>query len=98
MRRVAVGAGVSVVLCLVTAAVAQDIEVSSLDLRKTTVETVSAPVRAASPDGRYIVDVSGKQVRLVGPRFFPDNSKEVELFGRTQALAREDARAQVASK
>ncbi|GAK73032.1 hypothetical protein RRU01S_30_00300 [Agrobacterium rubi TR3 = NBRC 13261] len=94
MRRVAVGAGVSVVLCLVTAAVAQDIEVSSLDIRRTTVETV----KAASPDGRYIVDVSGKQVRLVGPRFFPDNSKEVELFGRTQALAREDARAQVASK
>ncbi|XUY29270.1 hypothetical protein RMR21_019850 [Agrobacterium sp. rho-8.1] len=98
MKRVAVGAGVGAALCLATVVMAQDIEVSSLDLRKTNIETLSAPVKTIGQDGRYIVDVSGKQVRLVGPRFFPDNSKEVELFGRAQSLARENARAQLASK
>ncbi len=39
----------------------------------------------------YIVDVSGKRVRLIGPRFYPDNSNEVELAGRKDALMREAA-------
>ncbi|MBB3945325.1 hypothetical protein GGQ73_001258 [Rhizobium skierniewicense] len=98
MKRVAVGAGVGAVLCLVTAAMAQDIEVSSLEVPNTDIENLSVPSKAKDHDGRYIVDVSGKRVRLVGPRFFPDSSREIELSGRAQSLARENARAQLASK
>ena len=46
--------------------------------------------KADSPQ-TYIVDVSGKRVRLIGPRFYPDNSNEVELAGRKDALMREAA-------
>jgi hypothetical protein len=91
MNRVAVGAAVGAIVCFVTAAMAQDIEVSSLDIKHT--KGVRETAQRNVADDRYIVDVSGKQVRLVGPRFFPDNSKEVALFGRKQALAREEARA-----
>ncbi len=96
MRRVAVGAAMGVALCFVTAAVAQDIEVSSLDLKQTNMKHEKA--QPAAKDPRYIVDVSGKQVRLVGPRFFADNSNEVELLGRTQALLREEARSEIAAR
>ena len=96
MKRVAVCAAVGAVMCFGTVAIAQDIEVSSLDIKQThaTFETK----RSNAADHRYVADVSGKQVRLVGPRFFPDNSKEVALFGRDQALAREQARSQIAAK
>ncbi|UHS59240.1 hypothetical protein HRR99_17745 [Agrobacterium vaccinii] len=95
MERVAIGAAVGAVFCFVTAAVAQDIEVSSLDIKQSAVSIeTKRPVKAQAG---YIVDVSGRQVRLVGPRFFPDNSKEVALFGRADALVREEARSQMAS-
>ncbi|TAX63649.1 hypothetical protein ELI03_36105 [Rhizobium leguminosarum] len=38
----------------------------------------------------YITDVSGKRVRLVGPRFYPDPARRLPLRGRSstsQALA-----------
>lgn len=95
MERVAFGAAVGAVFCFVTAAVAQDIEVSSLDIKRSA-KTAESMAPSKVSQG-YIVDVSGRQVRLVGPRFFPDNSKDVELFGRSEALAREEARSQLAS-
>lgn len=95
MERVAIGAAVGAVFCFVTAAVAQDIEVSSLDVRQSNegIET-RQPVKT---NPGYSVDADGRQVRLVGPRFFPDNSREVALFGRADALAREKARLQMVS-
>ncbi|KXG85347.1 hypothetical protein [Agrobacterium bohemicum] len=96
MNRVAVGAAVGAVVCFVTAAMAQDIEVSSLDIKHT--QNIRETTGSNVAKHGYIVDVSGKQVRLVGPRFFPDNSKGVALFGRNRALAREEARSQIAAK
>ncbi|MGP4691386.1 hypothetical protein [Agrobacterium cavarae] len=58
-------------------------------------KTDVAPKAEAAPRAEnadtYIVDVSGKRVRLIGPRFYPDNSNEVELAGRKDALMREAA-------
>lgn len=64
---------------------------------KTAVATKTdvAPKAEVAPQAEnpatYIVDVSGKRVRLIGPRFYPDNSDEVELAGRKDALMREAA-------
>ncbi|MGN8171612.1 hypothetical protein [Agrobacterium sp. 22117] len=57
---------------------------------KTDVAPNAEDPQAESP-ATYIVDVSGKRVRLIGPRFYPDNSNEVELAGRKDALIREAA-------
>ncbi|MBP1847806.1 hypothetical protein J2046_006090 [Rhizobium petrolearium] len=35
---------------------------------------------------RYIVDVAGKRVRLVGPRFFTDTTKKLRFPGRNDAV------------
>jgi hypothetical protein len=98
MGRVAVGATLSAVLCLVTPAIGQDVEVSSLDISHNTVETESLPLKSAKPDDGYIVDVSGKRVRVVGARFLSDTSNGIEIFGRRQALEREAARSQIAAR
>ncbi|NEJ02623.1 hypothetical protein [Rhizobium ruizarguesonis] len=34
----------------------------------------------------YITDVSGKRVRLVGPRFYPDPARALPLRGRSSTL------------
>lgn len=34
----------------------------------------------------YITDVSGKRVRLVGPRFYPDPARRLPLRGRSSTL------------
>lgn len=96
MERVAVIAAVGAMFCFATAAVAQDIEVSSLDVKRVN-KDVEREVASETRPG-HIIDVKGRQVRLVGQRFFPDNSNEVALFGRADALKREEARSQYASK
>lgn len=96
MKRVTIGAAAGIVAFLVTGAFAQDIEVSSLDVRQGA--SNFNPGKAAASDPRYIIDVSGKQVRLVGPRFFPDHSRDVTLAGRSEALGREEARSELAAR
>jgi|GEM_PF-1476812 len=58
---------------------------------KTDVAPKAEVAPRADSAATYIVDVSGKRVRLIGPRFYPDNSNEVELAGRKDALMREAA-------
>ena len=58
---------------------------------KTDVAPKAEVAPRAESAATYIVDVSGKRVRLIGPRFYPDNSNEVELAGRKDALMREAA-------
>lgn len=58
---------------------------------KTDVAPKAEVAPRAESASTYIVDVSGKRVRLIGPRFYPDNSNEVELAGRKDALMREAA-------
>lgn len=96
MERVAVIAVVGAMFCFATAAVAQDIEVSSLDVKRVNKDVEREVVSETRPG--HIIDVKGRQVRLVGQRFFPDNSNDVALFGRADALKREEARSQYASK
>lgn len=96
MERVAVIAVVGAMFCFATAAVAQDIEVSSLDVKRANKDVERKVASEARPG--HIIDVKGRQVRLVGQRFFPDNSNDVALFGRADALKREEARSQYASK
>lgn len=59
------------------------------------VKTDASPKAEIAPKteiaSTYIVDVSGKRVRLIGPSFFPDNSNNVELAGRKDALMKEAA-------
>ncbi|MGV1915919.1 hypothetical protein [uncultured Agrobacterium sp.] len=89
MKRSAVGAAALFLLSTTTAVLAQTYEVSSvIPSKKPSLATVT---RQAMEDVRphYIVDVAGKRVRLIGPRFYPDNSSDVELMGRNQALERE---------
>ncbi len=68
---------------------AQPLEVSTLEAVKTRSAAVS-PLETASD---YITDVSGKKVRLVGPRFYPDNARALQFPGRAstdEASAEED--------
>ncbi|WP_427928235.1 hypothetical protein [Agrobacterium cavarae] len=58
---------------------------------KTDVAPKAEVAPRAESAATYIVDVSGKRVRLIGPRFYPDNSNELELAGRKDALMREAA-------
>ena len=91
MKRFAIGAAACLVLTSAVAAVAQSIEVSSLDTRVSSTDTQMAA------DQNHIVDVSGKRVRLVGPRFYPDSTRDAPLLGRAEALAKEAGRNQIAS-
>lgn len=54
--------------------------------------TVQKPaIAAGASDGaNYITDVTGKRVRLVGPRFYPDTAKAMQFPGREKVDA-EDA-------
>lgn len=95
MVRVAVNAVIGALFCFATAALAQDIEVSSLDIKSSSTETKRQVTSESTT--RHITDVKGRQVRLVGQRFFPDDLNEIALFGRAEALKREQARAQITS-
>ncbi|UXT59688.1 hypothetical protein FY134_18500 [Agrobacterium fabrum] len=57
---------------------AQPIEISTLEASKTPSSQIVAPVTAPN----YITDVSGKKIRLVGPRFYPDSARALEFPGR----------------
>lgn len=59
-------------------ALAQSFDVSALEVRKPE-RPLSAP-QITSPN--YITDVTGKKVRLVGPRFYPDNARALDFPGR----------------
>lgn len=59
-------------------AAAQPVEVSRLETSKTPKSQIAPPVTAPN----YITDVSGKKVRLVGPRFYPDSARALEFPGR----------------
>lgn len=91
MKRFAAGAAALFLLSTTTAVLAQTYDVSSIiPTKKPTSASIAAQV-GNDVGPRYIVDVSGKRVRLIGPRFYPDNSSDVELMGRKQALEREAA-------
>lgn len=49
-----------------------------------------AVVAGASDAASYITDVTGKRVRLVGPRFYPDTANAMQFPGR-EKLNAEDA-------
>lgn len=57
---------------------AQSLEVSILEPTKTR----SAEFSPGATASNYITDVSGKTVRLVGPRFYPDNARALQFPGR----------------
>lgn len=59
-------------------AVAQPVEVSTLEASKTSSSQIAPPITAPN----YITDVSGKNVRRVGPRFYPDSVRALEFPGR----------------
>lgn len=65
-------------------AFSQSIHASSLTAQK------PAVVTGASDTARYITDVTGKRVRLGGPRFYPDTANAIQLSGREKVNA-EDA-------
>ncbi|WCJ65081.1 hypothetical protein [Agrobacterium tumefaciens] len=72
---------------------AQPIEVSTLEASKVPSSQIVAPVAAPN----YITDVSGKKIRLVGPRFYPDSARALEFPGRrvqSSASASEEALSQ----
>ncbi|CUX54454.1 MULTISPECIES: hypothetical protein [Agrobacterium] len=75
--RVYLLAPVSAVLMFMPAA-AQPVEVSKLEASKTPNSQIAPPLIAPN----YITDVSGKKVRLVGPRFYPDSARALEFPGR----------------
>lgn len=91
MKRFAIGAAACIILTSAVAVTAQSIEVSSLETRSA---VIPAPI---ANDQNHIVDVSGKRVRLVGPRFYPDNTRDIQLLGRSEAIAKEAGRNQIAS-
>ncbi|MGN7959078.1 hypothetical protein [Agrobacterium tumefaciens] len=57
---------------------AQPIEVSTLEVSRA--DSTPLPPKVLAPN--YITDVSGKKVRLVGPRFYPDSARALEFPGR----------------
>jgi hypothetical protein len=59
-------------------AIAQPLEVSTLAV--SSADSIPLSPEAATPN--YITDVSGKKVRLVGPRFYPDSARALEFPGR----------------
>lgn len=59
---------------------AQTIEVSTLESASIGNVARSSPSAATN----YITDVSGRKVRLVGPRFYPDNTRALEFPGRAK--------------
>lgn len=61
---------------------AQPLEVSTLQ----GAETHSAGFSPKDIASDYIVDVAGKKVRLVGPRFYPDNARALQFPGRVSTL------------
>lgn len=93
MKRFAWSAAACLLLTGATMALAKDIEVSSLETKRP-VELGSSLKNDKSDEAQaqYIVDVTGKKVRLVGPRFYPESNKDIELIGRSDALLREAVR------
>lgn len=59
-------------------AIAQPIEVSTLEVPSA--NSAPRPPKVLAPN--YITDVSGKKVRLVGPRFYPDSARALDFPGR----------------
>lgn len=57
---------------------AQPLEVSTLEPSRTR----SAAFSSEQTTSNYITDVSGKKVRLVGPRFYPDSARALQFPGR----------------
>ena len=58
--------------------IAQPLEVSTLEVSRA--DSTTLPPKVLAPN--YITDVSGKKVRLVGPRFYPDSARSLEFPGR----------------
>ncbi len=58
--------------------IAQPLEVSTLEVSRA--DSTTLPPKVLAPN--YITDVSGKKVRLVGPRFYPDSARALEFPGR----------------
>ena len=61
---------------------AQPLEVSTLEPSTTR----SAAFSSEQTTSNYITDVSGKKVRLVGPRFYPDNARALQFPGRAVSV------------
>ncbi len=93
MKRFARCAAACLLLSGATTALAKDLEVSSLETKRP-VELGNSLQKQRVEEERagYIVDVSGKRVRLVGPRFYPESNDDIQLIGRRDALQREAAR------
>ncbi len=93
MKRFAWSAAACLLLTGATMALAKDIEVSSLETKRPA-ELGSSLKKSTSDNAQaqYILDVAGKKVRLVGPRFYPESNKDIELIGRIDALQREAIR------
>ncbi|QXC47921.1 hypothetical protein KHC17_06095 [Agrobacterium salinitolerans] len=68
-------------------AIAQPLEVSTLAVSGA--DRISVSPNPTAP--HYITDVSGKKVRLVGPRFYPDSARALEFPGRRSNPAVSDS-------
>ncbi|AMD57886.1 hypothetical protein AWN88_06610 [Agrobacterium tumefaciens] len=66
------------VCVMVVPVFSQSLEISRLEDKKAGNAAVSSAPSAQS----YIIDVSGKTVRLVGPQFLPDSARGLEFPGR----------------
>ncbi len=60
-------------------AAAQRVEISTLETSKKRNNQISPSIIVPN----YITDVSGKRVRLVGPRFYPDSARALTFPGRS---------------
>ncbi len=60
-------------------AAAQPVEISTLETSKTPSNQIAPSLIAPN----YITDISGKRVRLVGPRFYPDSARVLTFPGRS---------------
>jgi hypothetical protein len=58
--------------------IAQPLEVSTFEVSRA--DSTTLPPKVLAPN--CITDVSGKKVRLVGPRFYPDSARALEFPGR----------------
>ncbi|NTJ44437.1 hypothetical protein G6L28_17720 [Agrobacterium larrymoorei] len=93
MNRFAWSAAACLLLTGTTIAMAQNFEVSSLESKRPA--ELGASLKKAeshTSQAQYIIDVSGRRVRMVGPRFYPESNKDIELIGRADALQREAVR------
>ena len=59
----------------------------SLGTKSINVKRPSGPHESTPREHRFITDLRGRRIRLVGPRFFPDPEKRLVFPGRTTSDA-----------